>query len=143
MPKRKNCPPGCRSIYTAGGVARLEFVYTEFVSASRQHIQVGPLFPLTAAWTSLGDEEQEFIFEPSAKAIFDSLLPRYLDAQVYRLLLESQASEEAARMLAMDQATRNAGDMIGQLQLTLNKLRQAFITKELLEIMTATEALKK
>jgi F-type H+-transporting ATPase subunit gamma len=71
------------------------------------------------------------------------LLPKYLDTLLYRIMRESEASEQAARMIAMDLATRNASDMIKSLTLTMNKVRQAAITKELLEIITATEAMKK
>ena len=70
-------------------------------------------------------------------------MPKYINAKVYQVLLHSSASEHAARMIAMDLATRNASDMIRNLTLTLNKLRQASITRELLEIITATEALKR
>ena len=75
--------------------------------------------------------------------LFKALLPRYIDTLIYRILLESSASEHAARMIAMELATSNAEDMIRELTLTMNKLRQASITNELLEIITATEALKK
>jgi F-type H+-transporting ATPase subunit gamma len=80
--------------------------------------------------------------EPSLQEIFEYILPKYVSSLVYRILLGSIASEHVARMIAMDIATKNADDMIKSLTLTMNKLRQASITKELLEIITATEALK-
>ncbi len=83
------------------------------------------------------------IFEPGAEALFQALLPRHINAMVYQILLQSMAAEQMARMVAMDLATRNASDMIRDLTLLLNKMRQAAITKELLEIITATEALNK
>lgn len=80
-------------------------------------------------------------YEPSEEAILDDLLPRNVAVQVYRALLENAASEQGARMTAMDNATRNAGDMINGLTLTYNRTRQAFITKELIEIISGAEAL--
>ena len=80
-------------------------------------------------------------FEPDEEEILAELLPRNLAIQVYRALLESGASEHGARMTAMDNATRNAGEMIGKLTLTYNRTRQAFITKELIEIISGAEAL--
>jgi len=91
----------------------------------------------------LEDGDREYIFEPDPDRLFEMLLPRYVDASVYRILRESEASEQAARMVAMELATRNANDMIRRLTLTMNKVRQAAITGELLEIITATEALRR
>lgn len=84
----------------------------------------------------------EPLFEPSAEAIIESLLPRYLEAQVFGALLESAASEQGARMVAMKNATENADEMISDLTMTYNKARQAAITKEILEISSGAEALK-
>lgn len=134
-------------------VKRIEFVFTEYLSAARQELTVRQLFPIETDWDEPvepgnnykkpGTPSDEFIFEPSPEAIFRALLPRYIDTLVYQILLSSSASEHASRMLAMDTATNNASDMIRSLTLTLNKLRQASITTELLEIITATEAMKK
>jgi len=82
------------------------------------------------------------MYEPDEESILDALLERYMTVQVYRALLESSASEQGARMTAMDNASRNAGDMINALSLTYNKARQAYITKELIEIVNGAEALK-
>ncbi|HRC26639.1 MAG TPA: F0F1 ATP synthase subunit gamma, partial [Alphaproteobacteria bacterium] len=79
-------------------------------------------------------------FEPDAESILRALLPRTLTALVYRALLDSAAGEQAARMTAMDNATRNAGDMINRLSIQYNRARQAFITKELIEIISGAEA---
>ena len=89
------------------------------------------------------EDEVNYIYEPSSEEIFKKILPKYIHLLVYRILLQSEASENAARMIAMELATGNADDMIKSLTLVMNKLRQASITKELLEIITATEALKK
>jgi len=117
-------------------------VSTDFVSASRQEVKVTPLFPLEL---DLGGEtvggEVEYILEPGAEELLKALLPRYVQARFYQVLLGSSTAEHAARMLAMDLATRNASDMLHSLTLTMNKIRQASITGELLEIITATEAL--
>ena len=78
-----------------------------------------------------------------AESLFVSVLPLYVESQVHHALIESQAAEQAARMMAMENATKNAEDLIGDLILVLNKIRQSSITKELLEIMTAVEALAK
>ncbi len=126
-------------------VKQVEFVFTEYVSASKQEQTVRKLFPLKNQWKKKDSPEEdiEYIFEPSPEEIFDALLPKYVNLLVFQILLKSAASEHAARMVAMDLASRNASDMIRSLTLTMNKMRQASITKELLEIMTATEALRK
>ncbi|MFA0745917.1 MAG: hypothetical protein LASZOEIN_002731, partial [Candidatus Fervidibacter sp.] len=87
--------------------------------------------------------EREYIFEPKAPELLALLLPRYVEHQVYHILLESLASENAARMNAMSQAADNAEELIRQLTLQANKIRQWNITKELLEITTAVEAMRR
>jgi F-type H+-transporting ATPase subunit gamma len=84
----------------------------------------------------------DYLYEPSAQEIFNQLLPRYIEVQVYRALLESNAAFFAAQMTAMENATKNAGEMIARLTLSYNRARQASITKELLEIIGGAEALK-
>ena len=84
----------------------------------------------------------DYIYEPDEESILDELLKRYMTVEVYRAFLESSASEHGARMTAMDSASRNAGEMIDGLTLTYNKARQAYITKELIEIVNGAEALK-
>ena len=128
-------------------IKRVEFVFTRYISASKHETAVRRLFPIPFTWeeeeeSDSNKEDIEYIFEPSAREIFEALLPRYINTLVYQALLQSTASEHAARMAAMEAATQNADDMIRELTLTLNKLRQASITGELLEIITATEALK-
>ncbi len=133
-----------QDVYLNDEVRRIDIVYYDFISAARQDLKVKQLFPIKSEWDS--EEEQasentEYIFEPTPEEIFDALLPKYINSIVYRILMGNIASEHSARMIAMDLATRNASDMIRSLTLTMNKLRQAAITKELLEIITATEAL--
>jgi F-type H+-transporting ATPase subunit gamma len=120
-------------------------IYNEFKSALVQKVSIVRLLPL-APVKDEGSELQEltaaFLYEPSQQAIFDNLLPKNLEIQVFRALLESQASEEAARMTAMENATKAADDMIASLTLQYNKARQASITKELMDIVGGVEALK-
>jgi F-type H+-transporting ATPase subunit gamma len=85
----------------------------------------------------------DFIYEPGAKAVFEGLLPKYVEMQIYHAILEAIASEQAARMVAMRNATDNAGELIDELTLLYNKARQESITKELLDITGGVEALSK
>jgi F-type H+-transporting ATPase subunit gamma len=120
-------------------------IYNEFKSALVQKVSVARLLPLAPVKSEEGESHEptaSFIYEPSQQAIFDNLLPKNLEIQVFRALLESQASEEAARMTAMENATKAADDMIASLTLQYNKARQASITKELMDIVGGVEALK-
>lgn len=116
------------------------FIYNEFKSRLQQQLVVKPLLPLSPLPSV--QPKQDFIYEPNREAILGELLPRYLKGQVFRILLESQAAELAARMTAMDNATNNARDLISSLTLNMNKVRQAGITKELAEIVSGAEALQ-
>ena len=117
-------------------------VYNEFKSAMTQKLTVEQLLPITPL--PLGEDEAsvDFIYEPSKTALLDRLLPMYVEVELYRALLESQASEHGARMTAMEAASNNANDLIGRLTLDYNRARQAAITKELMEIIGGAEALK-
>jgi F-type H+-transporting ATPase subunit gamma len=121
-------------------------VYNEFKSAVQQRVVVEPLLPVSSELA--GGEKAvaagalDFLYEPSKAKLLDSLLPLYLESQIYRGLLESIASELGARMTAMDSATNNAKEMIANLTLQYNRARQAAITKELMEIVSGAEALK-
>jgi F-type H+-transporting ATPase subunit gamma len=117
-------------------------IYNEFKSALVQKISVSRLLPLSPIEPGTGESLLEFLYEPSQQTIFDMLLPKNIEIQIFRALLESQASEEAARMTAMENATKAAGDMIASLTLQYNKARQANITKELMDIVGGVEALK-
>jgi F-type H+-transporting ATPase subunit gamma len=83
----------------------------------------------------------DYLYEPSPEEIFNQLLPRYIDVQIYRALLESNAAFFAAQMTAMDTATKNSADMIASLTLYMNKVRQAAITREIIEVVSGAEAL--
>ncbi len=122
-------------------------VYNEFKSAMSQLVTVERLLPVappTARAPGEGDADPlpEFMFEPDRGAMLEALVPMYVDISILRALYESQASELGARMTAMDSATKNAKEMIGSLTLQYNKARQAAITKELMEIIGGSEALK-
>jgi len=125
-------------------IDEVTLIYNEFKSMVAQKISIVRLLPLTP----IGSEEKEatagpdFIYEPSMEEIFNQLIPKNLDIQVYRALLESSAAEEAARMSAMENATKNCDEMVDKLTLQYNKARQAGITKELMDIVGGVEALK-
>ena len=123
-------------------------VYPEFKSISSQKPVALSLLPITARAPAHADEIKplpgpapDFLYEPAVGQLLEQLLPTYVDAQVYRALLDTSASENAARMLAMDNATRNCDDMISTLTLLYNKTRQASITSELIDIVGGAEAL--
>ena len=131
-----------KDIFLEEDIKEIKFVFTGFKSSSKQEISERILFPISF---ERGDEEEgeevEYIFEPEPAEILGLLIPRFINSIVFHTMLESSASEHAARMAAMELATQNASEMINSLTLTMNKLRQASITNELLEIITATEAL--
>ncbi|HMK44286.1 MAG TPA: ATP synthase F1 subunit gamma [Dissulfurispiraceae bacterium] len=126
----------------------VRLVFTEFKSQAVQKVAVSQLLPLQAVGTEGAcpvdtPDRGEYLYEPSQQAIFERLLPKNIEIQVFRAILDSQASEEAMRMAAMENATKNANDMIKKLTLQYNKARQASITKELMDIVGGVEALKK
>ncbi len=129
--------------YTNETTDEVVLIFNEFKSAIAQQVVISrllPLAPIEAAEETL--PIYNFIYEPSKQEIFSRLVPKNVEIQIFRALLESQASEEAARMAAMENATRAANDMIGSLTLQYNKARQASITKELMDIVGGVEALK-
>jgi len=118
-------------------------LYNEFKSVMQQQVMLDKLLPAEPpAEADPFMAAVEYLYEPSAEEILGSFLPKHIEVQIYRALLESQASEMGARMTAMDSATRNAKDMIGRLTLKFNKQRQAAITKEISEIVGGAEALQ-
>jgi F-type H+-transporting ATPase subunit gamma len=117
-------------------------VYSRFRSAIAQIPSVVPLLPVPVETEGDDAKHVDYIFEPPRAELLSALLPRYIEAQVLQALLESQASELGARMTAMDNATRNASEMIDRLTLQMNRVRQATITTELMEIVSGAEALK-
>ncbi len=129
--------------YMNGKVDKVVIIYNEFKSIIQQKLVVEQYLPIPS--NNSDDKKSSdvnFIYEPDQKAIFEYLLPKHLKAQMWRILLESNASELGARMTAMDNATTNAKELIRTLQLKYNKERQAAITKEILEIVSGANALK-
>jgi F-type H+-transporting ATPase subunit gamma len=132
------------TIFTEKKVDKVFMVYNEFKSVMQQEVVIEQLLPVVPENLEHQDGSfvVDYIYEPDEETILDELLKRYMTVEVYRAFLESSASEHGARMTAMDSASRNAGEMIGDLTLTYNKARQAYITKELIEIVNGAEALK-
>ena len=129
--------------FAAGETDEVYLLYNEFKSVMQQNVMLEKLLPVEPpAEADPFTAAVDYLYEPSAVAILTSILPKHIEVQVYRALLESQASEMGARMTAMDSATRNAKDLIGRLTLKFNKTRQAAITKEISEIVGGAEALK-
>jgi F-type H+-transporting ATPase subunit gamma len=118
-------------------------IYNEFKSVVQSKTVEEQFLPIPPFEAAEGEKvmQQNYIFEPSSVEIVDNLLPRHLNTQIWRLLLESYASEQAARMTAMDTATSNANDLVKSLNLQYNRARQAKITTEILEIVGGAEAL--
>ena len=130
------------SEYAALDLDACYLVYNEFKSAITQKVVVEKLLPIEPMRVVPPDTAVDFIYEPDQHTILTTLLPLYVNVEIYRALLESVASEHGARMTAMDNATRNAKDMIARLTLQANRARQAAITTELMEIIGGAEALK-
>ena len=156
--------------FCGGDFDGVYLVYNEFKSVMQQRVVVEPLLPIprttfgtgasvAGAGTVPGGAREggtsaapgaatdpgpleDYIYEPGQEALFEALLPKHVMIQVHRVLLESAAAEHGARMTAMENATRNAGEMIDSLTLQMNKIRQASITKEILEVVSGAEVLK-
>ncbi len=128
--------------YVREEVDEVHLVYNEFKSVATQRVVVEHLLPIQPAVIPADASIVEFIFEPSPAAVLERLLPKHVEVQVYRALMESLAGEYGARMTAMENATKNASEMIDLLTLQFNKARQERITKELLEIVGGAEALR-
>ncbi len=142
-----------QEMFLKGEVDHVDVLYTNFLSTLNQKPEVRPLLPVGEikqvpaglvgenGAQSLSDSGIEYQFEPGAEQVFGALLPHYLNYQIYQYLLEAKASEHSSRMVAMKNATDNAKQLIKDLTLEYNKLRQANITKELLEITSAAMAM--
>ena len=132
------------TMFSENKIDKVLVVYNEFKSVMQQEVIVEQLLPVVPEKMEQGKDSvaMDYIYEPDEETILNVLLKRYIADVVYRAFLESSASEHGARMTAMDSASRNAGEMIDGLTLTYNKARQAYITKELIEIVNGAEALK-
>jgi F-type H+-transporting ATPase subunit gamma len=141
--------------FTTGQVDSVYLVYNEFKSVISQRIVVERLLPIGRLDAGTGEVASpkpatnaageggaiDYLYEPSPQALFDTLIPRHVEIQVFRALLESNAAFYAAQMTAMDAATRNSAEMIEQLTLYMNKVRQAAITREIIEVVSGAGAL--
>lgn len=128
-------------LYVREELDRIYLIYNEFKSAIQQFVTVEQLLPIVPE----GEEKPggvDFLYEPDPLAVLSGVLPLYVNVQMWRVFLESNAAERGARMTAMENATKNAGDLISSLTLTYNKVRQTTITKEILEVVSGAEGLK-
>jgi F-type H+-transporting ATPase subunit gamma len=126
--------------FMAGEVDAIFLLYNEFKSVMQQRVVVERLLPLQRLEPVAGENLIDYIYEQSPDEIYSNLIPRHVEVQVYRALLESSAAEYGARMTAMEAATENAIEMIDSLTLTMNRARQAGITKEIIEIVSGAAA---
>ncbi len=126
--------------YTEQSVDAVDFIYNEFKTVLTQRLAVERYLPIKPIKPAEGVALIDYLYEQPAAEIFGALLPRYVEIEVYRALLESQAAEFAAKMTAMDAATNNAAEMIDQLTLHLNRVRQAAITREIIEVVSGAAA---
>ena len=143
--KAKEIAGEVMKIYEAGGADSVYLIYNEFKNVMMQTLRVEKLLPLERS--ALGEHEKgapppssadavDYIYEQPAAEIFNKLVPRYVEMQIFRMLAESSAAEHAARMTAMESATSNASDVIDALTLHMNKVRQAAITREIIEVVS-------
>jgi F-type H+-transporting ATPase subunit gamma len=128
--------------FLSGRADEVHLAYTDFVNVLRQVPTIKRVLPIEAAEMEHTGPSATYLYEPSAEQILAQVLPRFVEVQVYQALLESIASEQAARMVAMRNATDSAKDLIESLTLLRNKVRQASITKEILDIVGGAEALR-
>ncbi|MEW5992643.1 MAG: ATP synthase F1 subunit gamma [Chloroflexota bacterium] len=126
--------------FVTGEFGQIDIVYPRFVSTLVQRPTMEALLPVAPAEDTEGIPGNQFIFEPHAGAVLEQLLPRYVATRLYQAVLEAKASEESSRMVAMKNATENADDLIEEYTLAYNKVRQANITREMIEIATGANA---
>jgi F-type H+-transporting ATPase subunit gamma len=127
-------------LYTQQEVDAVDFLYNEFKSILTQRVMVERYLPVKPVQPAAGEALIDYIYEQPAPELLGALLPRYVEIEVYRALLESQAAELAAKMTAMDAATNNASELIDSLTLHLNRVRQAAITREIIEVVSGGAA---
>ncbi len=129
-------------LYESGKYQKIEIIYNEFKSAIQQNIVMEQFLPFVEDENAEASKPAiDFIYEPGEEAILNHVIPKHLNIQIWRMLLESNAAEQGARMTAMDSATENANELISKLTLFYNRTRQAAITKELSEIVGGAEVL--
>jgi F-type H+-transporting ATPase subunit gamma len=121
---------------------RVELVYSEFKNAATQRIQSEQFLPIIKTTRKPGEKKSDFIFEPAKETLINELMPKILNTQLYKAVLDANASEHGARMTAMDKATENANELLKALKISYNRARQAAITTELTEIVSGAAALQ-
>lgn len=127
--------------FTAGETDAVYVVYSEFKSVVQQRAAAERILPVEPLELAPKEVAEDYIYEPEAAELFAALLPRHVEFQVFRCLLESAAAEQAARMTAMDAASNNASELIDSLTLHMNRVRQASITTEIIEVVSGAQAL--
>jgi F-type H+-transporting ATPase subunit gamma len=126
--------------FLAGKYARIDIVFSRFISTLSQRPVIDQLLPIEASEDTEGIPGNQFIFEPDPRTVLQQLLPRYVATRLFHAVLEGKASEESSRMVAMKNATENAEELIDDLTLAYNKVRQSNITREMIEIATGARA---
>jgi len=130
----------CITEFTTGDVTHVYLVYNQFKSMIAQQVVVEQLLPIPRKAPETPGEAIDYLFEPDPEQLLNSLLPFHVAVQIMRALVESSAAEHAARMTAMENATRNASEMVDQLTLYMNKVRQAAITREIIEVVSGAQS---
>jgi ATP synthase, F1 gamma subunit len=128
--------------FASGKVDAVELVYSEFKNAATQKFVVEQFLPVVKTHKKEGQKVQDFIFEPDKELLIAELMPKILNTQLYKAVLDANASEHGARMTAMDKATENANELLKALKISYNRARQAAITTELTEIVSGAAALQ-
>jgi F-type H+-transporting ATPase subunit gamma len=133
---------GITNDFVSGEFDAVYIIYNEFKSIIAQRVTLDRILPLPREWQTGEPQDSaiDYLYEPGPEAILSDLLPKHIEFQLYRVLLESAAAEQGARMTAMESATKNASEMISHLTLTYNRIRQASITKEIIEIVSGAAA---
>lgn len=128
--------------FLEGTYDRVELVYSQFRNAATQVFVTEPYLPIPKVENKEGEKQTDFIFEPSREVLIEELMPKILNTQIYKAILDANASEHGARMTAMDKATENANELLRSLKISYNRARQAAITTELTEIVSGAAALQ-
>jgi F-type H+-transporting ATPase subunit gamma len=136
------CSKAAREAYMNKDFDKVELIYSEFKNAATQRFVVEEFLPVPKVRKKEGTKKIDFIFEPSKEVLVAELMPKILNTQLYKAVLDANASEHGARMTAMDKATENANEMLRSLKISYNRARQAAITTELTEIVSGAAALK-
>ncbi len=136
------CSQAAVNAFKANQFDRVELVYSEFKNAATLRFVTEPFLPIPKVQPKPGAKKSDFIFEPSRELLLEELMPKILNTQLYKAVLDANASEHGARMTAMDKATENANELLKTLKISYNRARQAAITTELTEIVSGAAALQ-